>query len=155
MSAILNDNLARFRPMRENDLAAVMDIESGAYDFPWSEGIFRDCLRVGYCCWLYEEAGEVLAYGVMSVGYGEAHVLNLCVRPESRQRGIGRRMLSHLLDLARRHHADTALLEVRPTNHAALVLYTGLGFNQVGLRRAYYPAARGREDALILAYRLR
>ncbi len=154
MSAILKDSPPRFRPLRERDLPGIMEIEQHAYDFPWTEGIFRDCLRVGYCCWLYEEAGLVAAYGVMSVGYGEAHVLNLCVHPESRQRGLGRRMLGHLLDLAHRHHADTVLLEVRPSNQPALDLYQGMGFREVGVRRGYYPAARGREDALILAYRL-
>lgn len=154
MSAILKGSPYRFRPMRERDLQGIMEIEQRAYDFPWSEGIFRDCLRVGYCCWLYENAGSVVAYGVMSVGYGEAHVLNLCVRPESRGQGVGRGMLGHLLDLARRHHADTALLEVRPSNRPALALYQSMGFQEVGVRRGYYPAAQGREDALILACRL-
>ncbi len=154
MSAILKDSPPRFRPMRERDLPGIIEIEESAYDFPWTEGIFRDCLRVGYCCWIYEQAGAITAYGVMSVGYGEAHILNLCVRPDARRGGVGRRMLGHLLDLARRHHAETALLEVRPSNRAALLLYHGMGFQEVGLRRGYYPAARGREDALILAYRL-
>ncbi len=137
--------------MQMQDVADIMEIERRAYEFPWTEGIFLDCLRYGYCMWLCEERGEVLAYGVMQVAAGEAHLLNLCVTPEFRRSGLGRRLLLHLIEIARRHGADTFLLEVRPSNHAALELYRAQGFNEVGLRRNYYPASDGREDALILA----
>lgn len=150
MSAILKDEAMRLRPMREADVAAVMEIERRAYAFPWTSGIFRDCLRVGYCCWILEQEGVIQAYGIMSVGAGEAHILNICVRPESQGRGLGRRVLTHLLNLARRYHADTALLEVRPSNEPALRLYRSLGFNEVAIRKNYYPHPNGREDALIL-----
>jgi len=139
------------RPMTEADLAAIMEIERSAYPFPWTRGIFRDCLHVGYCCWTYQRGGVVQGYGVMSVGAGEAHILNLCVRPASQRQGIGQLLLNHLLEIARQHKADIALLEVRPSNRPALNLYHELGFNEVGTRRAYYPAENGREDALILA----
>jgi ribosomal-protein-alanine N-acetyltransferase len=137
--------------MSELDLDEVVGIEQVAYPFPWTRGIFEDCLRVGYACWVLEQAGAIVAYGVLSVAVGEAHILNLCVRPERQRQGHGRSLLRHLLGLARRHHADTALLEVRPSNRAALALYQRLGFNEVGMRRGYYPGERGREDALILA----
>ncbi len=150
MSAILNERAMRLRPMREADVLAVMEIERRAYAFPWTAGIFRDCLRVGYCCWLLEQEGQVEAYGIMSVGAGEAHILNLCVRPESQGQGYGRKLLIHLLNLARRHRADTVLLEVRPSNEPALRLYRSLGFNEVAIRKNYYPHRNGREDALIL-----
>lgn len=150
MSAILNERAMRLRPMREADVLAVMEIERRAYPFPWTAGIFRDCLRVGYCCWLLEQERQVEAYGVMSVGAGEAHILNLCVRPESQGQGYGRKVLTHLLNLARRHRADTVLLEVRPSNEPALRLYRSLGFNEVAIRKNYYPDRNGREDALIL-----
>jgi [ribosomal protein S18]-alanine N-acetyltransferase len=140
--------------MREADLPQVMEIERRAYAFCWTEGIFRDCLRVGYACWLVELEGQIQAYGVMSVGAGEAHILNLCVSPAVRRQGYGRKVLSHLLNLARRMRADTALLEVRPSNEAALRLYRSIGFNEVGIRRDYYPDHNGREDALILALSL-
>lgn len=151
MSAVLKDEPLCIRPMREMDLATVMEIEREAYAFPWSEGIFRDCLRAGYCCWVVERQGRVGAYGIMQVGAGESHVLNLCVCASGRGQGLGRALLSHLLDVARAHRADTALLEVRPTNRAALSLYAAMGFNEVGVRRGYYPGRDGREDALILA----
>ncbi len=145
---------AEMRPMRESDLAVVLAIERGAYPFPWSQGIFRDCLRVGYCCWVIETTAAPQGYGIMSVGAGECHILNLCIRPQSQRQGLGRTLLSHLLGVARSHHALTAMLEVRPSNEPALRLYQDMGFNEVGVRRAYYPRAGGREDALILATEL-
>ena len=151
MSAVLKGEPIEIRPMRDTDLTVVLDIEREAYTFPWSECIFRDCLRAGYCCWVVEHQGLVRAYGIMQVGAGESHILNLCVRTSGRGQGLGRALLGHLLDIAKEHRADTALLEVRPTNRAALGLYEAMGFNEVGVRRGYYPGRDGREDALILA----
>ena len=154
MSAVAHSFPPRFRPMREEDLDAVMAIEPRAYAHPWTRAIFKDCLRVGYNCWLYEREGDILAYGVMSVAVGEAHILNLTVRPESQGQGLGRKLLEHFLNLARRHNADLVLLEVRPSNTAALALYSGMGFNEIGVRKGYYPGPSGREDALVLALNL-
>jgi ribosomal-protein-alanine N-acetyltransferase len=151
MSAVLKPPVSDFRPMRSVDLGAVGAIERAAYPFPWSDGIFRDCLRVGYCCWVVEHDGAVIGYGIMQVVARESHILNLCVHPAYQRQGFGRALLARLLDLARDHHADTVLLEVRPTNEAAIVLYTRMGFNEVGVRRSYYPGRKGKEDALILA----
>lgn len=156
MSAVLKEPAARLRPMCEADLPAVVAVEREAYEFPWSQGIFGDCLRVGYCCWVaeLEEApgGHAISgYAIMSVGAGESHILNLCVRPSAQRRGLGRMLLGHMLALARKHHACIAFLEVRPSNHGAIRLYRGAGFNLVGTRRGYYPARHGREDALILS----
>lgn len=133
------------------DTPAVMDIELQVYPFPWTLSIFRDCLQVGYSCWVCEEAGTLLGYGVMSSGAGEAHLLNLCIRPSAQGRGLGRRMLRHLMGVARAHRADTLLLEVRPSNIPAWRLYHSMGFNEIGTRRNYYPATGGREDALVMA----
>ncbi len=154
MSAVANEFVSRFRPMLATDLDAVMEIEVRAYDHPWTRGILQDCLRVGYSCWLYEQEGRIQGYGVMSVAMGEAHVLNLTVRPESQGQGIGRRLLKHFLSLALRHNADIVMLEVRPSNTAAVALYQKMGFNEIGVRKGYYPCAQGREDALILALNL-
>ena len=154
MSAILARQGSRIRPLASADLDAVMDIECRAYDFPWTRGIFRDCLRVGYCCWCYENDGLIQGYGVMSVAAGESHILNLTVRPESQRQGIGRKLMRHFLHLARRHDADTVMLEVRPSNVSAISLYEKMGFNEIGVRRNYYPADEGREDALLLALSL-
>jgi len=142
------------RPLAVSDLDAVMDIERCAYEYPWSPGIFRDCLRVGYCCWCYEIDGAIPGYGVMSVAAGESHILNLTVHPDLRRLGIGSKLMKHFLQLASRHQADTVLLEVRPSNTAAVRLYEKLGFNEIARRQNYYPAKTGREDALLLALSL-
>jgi len=130
-------------------------IERGSYQFPWSEGIFRDCLRVGYVCRVVTVARQVMAYGVMSFGAGEAHILNLCVSEMYRCRGVGRRLLGSLIERAAVAGMADAFLEVRPSNTAAIRLYLALGFEQAGMRRGYYQAANGREDAAVLRRALR
>lgn len=137
--------------MREDDLEMVMNIEKDTYRYPWTRGIFRDCLNVGYSCWVYESESGIEAYGVMSLGAGEAHILTIVVYAFSRGKGIGKTMLSHLLQLAKGHKVSQVLLEVRPSNKIAINLYHALGFNEVGIRPNYYPADEGREDALIMA----
>lgn len=151
MSAVVSDPGLVLRPMRLGDIPEVMDVEAVAYPYPWTEGIFRDCLRVGYCCWVIESKGQVVAYGVMSVAAGECHILNLCVQPELQGQGLGRKMLRRLLGLGRAHNADTAFLEVRVSNRGAISLYKTENFCEVGMRRGYYPSAEGREDAVIMA----
>lgn len=143
------------RPMMEIDLPEVAQIEQGSYAFPWSENIFRDCLRVGYTCRALDLAGRIIGYGVMSLGAGEAHILNVCVRDEFRTVGFGRRLLEHLLERAAAAGVGEAFLEVRPSNLAAIRLYSQLGFEQIGIRRGYYQVPDGREDAIVLKLELR
>jgi ribosomal-protein-alanine N-acetyltransferase len=143
------------RSMMEIDLPEVAVIEQKSYAFPWSENIFRDCLRVGYTCRALDLAGQIIGYAVMSLGAGEAHVLNVCVRDEFRGVGFGRRLLEHLLERAAAAGIGEAYLEVRPSNLAAIRLYQHLGFEQIGIRRGYYQAPDGREDAIVLKLELR
>ena len=138
------------RPMMEIDLPEVAAVEQSSYAFPWSENIFRDCLRVGYTCRALDLAGQIIGYGIMSVGAGEAHILNVCVRDSFRNLGFGRRLLEHLLERATAAGVGEAFLEVRPSNLAAIRLYQRLGFEQIGIRRGYYQAPDGREDAIVL-----
>ena len=138
------------RPMNELDVPVVVAIERAAYQFPWSEGIFGDCLRVGYVCRVVDVGGEMAGYGIMSVGAGEAHILNVCIGDEYRGRGFARKILLYLLDRARTSGMYEAFLEVRPSNTAAARLYHSMGFEQVGVRRGYYQATVGREDAAVL-----
>lgn len=154
MSAIPSTAVSVIRPMQESDVQAVMDIELRAYPFPWTAGIFADCLRVGYGCWVYVIDQQVSGYAVMSFGAGEAHLLNVCVAPELQGGGIGRSLMRHVLRQAERLGAVQLFLEVRPSNTPALALYRDLGFVQIGSRRGYYPAPQGREDALVLARQL-
>jgi [ribosomal protein S18]-alanine N-acetyltransferase len=142
--------LVAIRPMNELDVPTVVGIERSAYQFPWSEGIFRDCLRVGYVCRVVDAGGDMGGYGIMSVGAGEAHILNVCIREEYRGRGYARKMLLHLMDRARAAGMYEAFLEVRPSNTVAARLYHSMGFEQVGIRRGYYQATVGREDAAVL-----
>ncbi|MEO7807325.1 MAG: ribosomal protein S18-alanine N-acetyltransferase [Steroidobacteraceae bacterium] len=142
------------REMSPEDVEQVIAIERVAYSFPWSEGIFRDCLRVGYICRVVELNSVIVGYCVMSTGAGEAHVLNLCVREEFRCRGIGGKLLEHLMNAAREAAVSEAFLEVRPSNTPAIRLYQSQGFVQIGMRRGYYQAAGGREDAVVLRRQL-
>jgi [ribosomal protein S18]-alanine N-acetyltransferase len=142
------------RLMQESDLAAVVRIEHASYAFPWTEGIFRDCLRVNYTCRVAEMDATVVGYGILCVGAHEAHLLNICVADAYRCRGIARELLLHLLQIAARLGAEDAFLETRPSNASALHLYRSLGFVQIGMRRGYYQAVGGREDALVLKRRI-
>ncbi|MEX0729269.1 MAG: ribosomal protein S18-alanine N-acetyltransferase [Aquisalimonadaceae bacterium] len=152
MSAVLRPGTGDVRRMREEDLREVLRIERDAYPFPWTNGVFRDCLRVGYGCWVREYEGRLAGYLIQSVAAGEAHVLNLCVDPALHRQGLGRELLEHGLYTAARLGAETVFLEVRPSNRAAVRLYERLGFGEVGIRPGYYPQPGGRrEDAMILA----
>jgi ribosomal-protein-alanine N-acetyltransferase len=151
------------RPMLEDDLAGVLVVEHAAYPYPWTEGIFRDCLRVGYHCLVAEPApgtiprlapavqSPLVGHAVMSAAVGECHLLNLCVHPDWQGRGLGRRMLLRLFAIGRANNADTAFLEVRSSNRRAITLYESEGFCEVGVRRGYYPAGERREDAIVMA----
>ncbi|HEY6482088.1 MAG TPA: ribosomal protein S18-alanine N-acetyltransferase [Steroidobacteraceae bacterium] len=143
------------RSMTESDVADVVAIERASYQFPWSEGIFRDCLRVNYVCRVVILEERVIGYGVMSVGAGEAHILNLCIGERHRCRGVGRRLLGYLVERGAAAGMSEAFLEVRPSNTSAIRLYTSAGFEQVGMRRGYYQAVGGREDAAVLKLTLR
>lgn len=142
------------RPMRREDLNAVLEIELRAYPFPWTRGIFNDCLRVDHPAWVLHESDKIVGYGVLSVAADEAHVLNVCVDPDLQSRGHGRRLLRALVQLARGRSAQRLFLEVRPSNRAAIALYHDEGFNEIGRRPRYYPAHDGREDALVMALEL-
>lgn len=142
------------RPMQLADLPRIMEIEISAYPFPWSLGIFRDCLSSGYRCRVLEIDTKIQGYSLVSMGAGEAHILNLCVHPSLRGKGYGRLLLQEQLDALADLNVDMVLLEVRPSNSSAIALYDSMGFNEIGRRKDYYPAAQGHEDALIMARQL-
>lgn len=142
------------RSMSLSDLAQVMKIERTSYPFPWTQGIFQDCMRVGYCCLVMERSGAIQAYGIVSISAQEGHIMNICVKPDARRQGFGQRLLQALMDYAQERQADTVFLEVRPSNKSAIKMYRDMGFNEIGTRKDYYPAEHGREDALVLACHL-
>ena len=140
--------------MIHSDLAHVSDIERRSYDFPWSHGVFRDCLLAGYQSVVLVREDRVAGYGILSVAAGEAHIINLCVEPEYRSLGYGERILDEMLYRARSASVREIFLEVRPSNERAIALYRKKGFHQVANRPAYYQANMGREDAAVLAKKL-
>ena len=144
----------RLRPMRYEDLPHVSDIERRSYDFPWSHGVFRDCLLAGYQCIALERDDDLVGYGILSVAAGEAHILNLCVDPKYRSLGYGELLLDEMLFRARASSVREIFLEVRPSNANALKLYKKKGFYQVANRPEYYQSHEGREDAAVLAKKL-
>jgi ribosomal-protein-alanine N-acetyltransferase len=144
----------RIRPLAERDLDSVVAIEREIYEFPWTLGNFRDSLATGYSCWAYHAADGLVGYAVMMIGAGEAHLLNLSIASACQRRGYGKQLLEYLMEVARSYGARALLLEVRPSNAVARALYAAYGFEQVGIRRDYYPARDGREDALLLTYPL-
>lgn len=140
-------------PLQREQLPAVLAIERRAYQFPWSREIFLDCLHAGYKAWaLVDGDGAVAGYALMSMAVGEGHVLNLCIDPDRHRQGLGRMLMHFLLAQARDENLTIVLLEVRKSNLAALRLYQSLGFARIGIRRGYYPAHGGREDAHVLAF---
>jgi ribosomal-protein-alanine N-acetyltransferase len=142
------------RDMTHEDLSMVSDIERRSYEFPWSHGVFRDCLLAGYQNIVLLRADAVAGYGVLSVAAGEAHILNICVHPDYRSRGYGEKLLDEMLFRARTASVRQIFLEVRPSNERAIALYRKKGFHQVANRPAYYQAHGGREDAAVLAKKL-
>lgn len=141
------------RRMRPGDVERVMEVEQGAYPFPWTDGIFRDCMRVGYGCWVLEHDGRLVGHAVVAIAAGEAHLLNLTVDVQHQGQGLGRFLLRGMVDQARSEGVETLFLEARPSNLAALSLYRSEGFTQVGTRPRYYPAEGGREDAWVFSIR--
>ncbi|MEE4362196.1 MAG: ribosomal protein S18-alanine N-acetyltransferase [Pseudomonadales bacterium] len=137
--------------MRREDLNAVVRNELRSYAFPWSPGNFADCLAAGDECWVAMHEQDIVGHGVLTFGAGEAHLLNLCITRASQGQGWGRALLAWMLTRARLRQADVVFLEARYSNTVAKKLYQSVGFRQIGIRRGYYPASRGREDARIMA----
>ena len=144
-------SLVEIRTMHHSDLDQVISIEQKAYPHPWTLGIFRDCLRVGYNAWVMSMEGTVIGYGIVMLSPGEAHILNICIDPDHQGEGLGRHLLNHLIKKSNQTDIDMLLLEVRRSNELAQQLYLSEGFHELGVRKAYYPTANGREDAIILA----
>ena len=150
----MNENmsaLVEIRTMNYSDLSQVITVEKKAYPHPWTLGIFRDCLRVGHHAWVMLLDQNIIGYAVVMLSPGEAHILNICIDPDYQAKGLGRHLLRYLIKSTRHTDIDMVLLEVRRSNTTAQRLYQSEGFHELGVRKAYYPAKDGREDAIILA----
>ena len=137
--------------MVHDDITTVSDIERRSYEFPWSHGVFRDCLLAGYHSVVVERANQVVGYAILSIAAGEAHILNLCVDPSYRALGYGELLLDEILRVSRRGAVGEIFLEVRPSNEKAISLYLKKGFRNIANRPAYYQATGGREDAAVFS----
>ena len=154
MSAQL-DIFPLYRRMTAADLDTVMEIENRIYPYPWTRGNFVDSLTAGYHCWIADLRGTIVGYSVAAIAAGEAHLLNLSIAAEWQRRGLGAELLRFIAKLAQDYAVERIFLEVRPSNAAALALYRRAGFRTIGVRRAYYPAHSGREDAVVLELTLK
>jgi ribosomal-protein-alanine N-acetyltransferase len=150
MSAVLKDE-PQLAAMTEADLDAVLAIENAIYTHPWTRGNFADSLRASYCCRTWRRGGELIGYFVLLAAAGEAHLLNLSISATAQRRGNGSALLREAMRLARELGARHMYLEVRPSNLAGQALYGRFGFKRIAVRRGYYPARSGREDALVLS----
>lgn len=157
MSALPKSDLPalRFARLQENEVAGVAEIEASVYAFPWSPGNFRDSLFSGYDCFAAWHGDELIGYVITMPAIEEIHLLNLVVRKDWQGVGVGGAILQHVIDEAAPTKCEVIYLEVRPTNIAGLRLYEKFGFRQLGLRRDYYPAVTGREDALFLGLNIK
>jgi ribosomal-protein-alanine N-acetyltransferase len=153
MSAQL-DAQPRLRLMTAGDLDTVEAIERSVYTHPWTLGNFADSLASGYHCWVMERDGRLIGYAVTMVAAGEAHLLNLSIAADLQRRGLGSELLQFVLQLARDCAAVTIYLEVRASNQAGRGLYARHGFAEIGIRKGYYPAHDGREDAVTMEKKL-
>jgi len=140
---------AEFFPMNERDLDPVAALEATLQAFPWSRGNFADSLQAGYSVWVCRLGGELIGFSVVMLVLDEAHLLNIGVCQRHQGKGYGARLLRHAMECARLGGARKLFLEVRPSNARAVDLYRHFGFQQIGLRKAYYPTAGGREDGLV------
>jgi len=154
MNAAAIDFMAEIRAMTTDDVAAVIAIENRAYEYPWSEKIFHDCLVAGYHGVVLHMQGTIRGYAMLSVAVGEAHLLNICIDPDLQQHGFGRLLLNYLMEKAKVLGGRQMFLEVRPSNESARYMYESAGFNEVGLRKNYYKSENGHEDAIVFAKEL-
>lgn len=156
MSGVASLNLpVEFFPMAAGDLDAVAALEAQLQAFPWTRGNFADSLQAGHSVWVVRIGGELVGFSVVMAVLDEAHLLNIGIAPRHQGQGFGARLLRNAMECARLGGANKMFLEVRPSNARAVELYQHFGFRRIGLRKGYYPALGGREDALIFDKDLR
>lgn len=151
----LRDNVL-IRKMFQDDLAQVIRIEHEIFIFPWSLVNFSDSIKAGYHCRVLAQlhTGILMGYGILMMGSDEAHILTLGIGASWQKQGLGRLLLRYFIEYSETHQAKSILLDVRESNTAAANLYQRSGFKQIAVRKGYYPAMCGREDALVMRLEL-
>lgn len=142
--------IVAIRPMQSADVEHIILIEREIFLFPWSPRNFADSIDSGYYCQVLAQEETILGYGIVMMSPEEAHVLTLGIGMAWQKKGLGKKMLLHLIAHAREQHAKSIFLDVRESNHSAARLYTQMGFKQIATRKGYYPAMCGREDARVM-----
>lgn len=153
MNAVLKPDYA-LRPMLEADLDAIMQIEPTIYSHPWTRGNFNDSLKAGHNAWVMTQDNEIVGYAVIMIVLDEAHLLNISIAAPYQKQGLGRMLLMYLIDQAKALKTENMFLEVRVSNVSAIALYEDVGFVEMSIRRGYYPASKGREDAVLMGLAL-
>ncbi len=153
MSTVLKAKY-QFRSMQMDDLDAIMAIEPHIYPYPWTRGNFSDSLNSGYSAWLLMLDEQIIGYSLVMLVLDEAHLLNLSVAKAYQKQGLGRLLLEYMIEISKNNQATNMFLEVRPSNISAIALYQNMGFNEMAVRRGYYPATSGREDAVLMGLAL-
>lgn len=153
MNAVLKPDYA-LRPMLEADLDAIMQIEPTIYSHPWTRGNFNDSLKAGHNAWVMTQDNEIVGYAVIMIVLDEAHLLNISIAAPYQKQGLGRMLLMYLIDQAKALKTENIFLEVRVSNVSAIALYEDVGFVEMSIRRGYYPASKGREDAVLMGLAL-
>ncbi len=142
---------ALIRPMSAQDVGRVVQIESAVQAFPWTKGNFHDALQAGYQGWVATRNGLVQAFCLLMYAPDVAHLLLIAVEPDAQRSGLGHELLRHCETEARAQGMPALILEVRPSNHQAIVFYQNRGFHQIGVRKDYYPKEGNlREDAWVM-----
>jgi ribosomal-protein-alanine N-acetyltransferase len=144
----------QFRDMTSADVDAVLGIEQQVHSHPWTRGNFADSLAAGHICKVYAAGQEIVGYAVLMPALDEVHLLDIGIATAHQRKGLGAELLDEMLVMARDKKFSRMLLEVRRSNFAANALYRKAGFAEIGVRRGYYPAAQGREDAIVMEYKL-
>jgi len=140
-----------YREMKVTDIDDVIKIEQEANHFPWSRKNIEDCLKAHNNAWVFvNNLNEIIAYTIVQKVVDEAHLLNICVKPSEQGQGLGRKVLNHVIDFSESISSVLILLEVRSSNQRAQSLYLQAGFNEMSVRKNYYPAKEGREDAVLM-----
>lgn len=140
----------QFRAMTVGDLDAIMEIEPHIYSHPWTRGNFADSLKSAHSAWVLLHDTKIVGYALMMMVLDEAHLLNLSISKQYQKQGLGRLLLEHMIRIAQELNAANMFLEVRTSNISAIALYENIGFNEMAVRRGYYPAHNGREDAILM-----
>lgn len=140
------------RPLQLHDLSIVAAIAKKSMDYPWGENVFRDCLKADYHIWVLEleKSATLIGFLIVLDQMNECQLLNIAVLPEYQRQGYGKQLLSYAIAHAESKNFQRIILEVRASNKAAILVYHATGFIDVGIRKNYYPAQHGREDAILM-----